>query len=378
MPAMNFLNGDRLYIKPRNSNFSAEEQLKNCMLQLCQCERQIYRLNFFSDVSDTYSYRHMYGKIKEMLSVIFNEPVVFSLIAQSPLDCSILAEVFYYDDKQWAKMIIAEDRGEAALFEKDGTAVLIGHVQSDNYPGCRQNSREVFSMLNKLLGKAGFGLNHVVRQWNYIEDLLAYDDKYQRYQEFNNVRAEFYDRVFDSDGYPAATGIGTNCGGVILEFVAVKSPDAVNLPVSNPVQVAAYGYSDDVLVGHNNKCSPKFERARYLELFGKKQLLVSGTASIMGEKTVGAGDPEEQTHITIQNMQRLYASEVLKAKTGLMLQPVYGHARVYVKNREDFPVVRNTFERYYGSLPVVFLLADICRNDLLVEIEGKVILEQEP
>jgi uncharacterized protein YcgL (UPF0745 family) len=53
----------------------------------------------------------------------------------------------------------------------------------------------------------------------------------------------------------------------------------------------------------------------------------------------------------------------------------YGHARVYVKNREDFHTIKRAFKSFYGNLPVVYIIADICRKDLLVEIEGKVILK---
>jgi hypothetical protein len=168
-----------------------------------------------------------------------------------------------------------------------------------------------------------------------------------------------------------------NQGGIIIEFVAVESNDAVSLPLDNPEQVAAYGYSQQVLVGKPEEVesTPKFERARYLEIFGKKQVFISGTASIRGEKTVGRNDPVKQTEITIQNLQRLYSREVLSTVTGNLLQPVYGHARVYVKNKKDFQAIRRTFKRYYGNLPVVYIIADICRDDLLVEIEGKVILE---
>ncbi len=48
---------------------------------------------------------------------------------------------------------------------------------------------------------------------------------------------------------------------------------------------------------------------------------------------------------------------------------------VYVKNRDDYSAIKKVFENYYGKLPVVYILADICRHDLLVEIEGEAILE---
>jgi enamine deaminase RidA (YjgF/YER057c/UK114 family) len=168
-----------------------------------------------------------------------------------------------------------------------------------------------------------------------------------------------------------------NRGGVIIEFVAVKSDVVKTVPVDNPGQIAAHHYSKNVLIGNNSvvKNTPKFERARYLELFDKKLIFISGTASILGEQTVGTGNPEEQTRITIQNIQRLYSEEVLEKISKERPEPKYGHARVYIKNRRDFPVIKKTFKTHFGNLPVVYILADICRENLLVEIEGKVVLE---
>ena len=123
------------------------------------------------------------------------------------------------------------------------------------------------------------------------------------------------------------------------------------------------------------KTTPKFERARYFRYRNKKMIFISGTASIIGEKTVGVGDAAKQTEVTIQNMQRLYSDEVLAGLPDEVANPKFGRARVYVKNRNDYSKIRNEVKKVYGDLPVVYILADICRDDLLVEIEGKVILE---
>ena len=103
--------------------------------------------------------------------------------------------------------------------------------------------------------------------------------------------------------------------------------------------------------------------------------IFSGTASIIGEKTVGIDDPVEQTEVTIQNIKRLYSNVILNGISKNKLEPKYGHARVYVKNRSDFAGIKKVFKAHYGDLAAVYIIADICRDDLLVEIEGKVILE---
>ena len=168
-----------------------------------------------------------------------------------------------------------------------------------------------------------------------------------------------------------------NQGGILIEFVAIKSNEFVTIPIDNPKQISAHTYSENVLVGDDCslKTTPKFERARYMELFGKKLVFVSGTASIVGERTVGAGDPIEQTRVTISNMEQLYSNGALKEVANYNLRPKFGHVRVYIKNKSDFSDIKKTFENHFGNLPVVYIVADICRENLLVEIEGKVILE---
>lgn len=376
---MYFLNGDRIYIKPVDGSMSLNKQLQDCLQQLKNINsgKKIFKLNFFADTHSDKAYWQLKTTLAQLVHDQFSDPVICSLIAQPPLTCRILVEAFYYDSVLWKREYITEPSGSAMLFQREDTRVLIGNAEATQLDACRKNAEDAFSTLGRLLKTAGQSPGQVVRQWNYMENITSSSGDKQCYQEFNNVRSDFYSGHFNKNGYPAATGIGTNRGGVIIEFVSVNSGHAIHIPLDNSLQVSAHDYSENVLIGENHdiKSTPKFERARYLELFGKKQIFISGTASIRGEKTIGAGDPEKQTEITIQNMQHLYSQKVLSSVSSHPLQPVYGHARVYLKHRKDYPVIKKTFKKYYGNLPVVYILADICRDDLLVEIEGKVILQ---
>ena len=376
---MYFLNGDRIYIKPETGCASLDDQLVSCFEQLQNINsgKRIFKLNFFAEVSSKENYVKLQSQLQRLVAEKFSIPVICALIAQPPLTCRILVEAFYFDPGLWKQEYIHSEQDSAMLFKRENARVLIGNAQADFTSECRKNAETAFIAFENLLNQAEMTFHSVIRQWNYIEKITGFDGDNQRYQEFNNVRAGYYGEHFNRNGFPAGTGIGMNRGGVIIEFVAVEADDAISLPLDNPEQVAAHDYSENVLVGceMKGKSTPKFERARYLELFGKKQVFISGTASIRGEKTVGINDPVKQTEITIQNMQRLYSREILSALTENSLRPVYGHARVYVKNRKDFAAIKKTFKSYYGNLPVVYIIADICREDLLVEIEGKVILK---
>jgi len=376
---MYFLNGDRIYIKPGRRCGKIDEQINSCLSQIAQInsEKRVFKLNFFVDAESDKVYTDLKSEIRTKVEAQFSTEIVLNLIAQPPLTCKIIVEVFLFDPRLWSSKTIKAGDDSAILFRKDSTQILIGNVQSNKREGYRKDAENTFSSLSKMLAEVELPVNSIVRQWNYLEDIVGFDGDKQKYQEFNNVRSEFYKDYFEAEGYPAATGIGTNRGGVIVEFVAVKSGDVVTAPIDNPDQIAAHHYSKNVLVGEECilKTTPKFERARYFELFNNKLIFISGTASITGEKTIGVGDPVAQTEITIQNIKRLYSSDVLQKLSKNKLKAKYGHARVYVKNREDFAAIKTTFKTHFGKLPVVYIIADICRSDLLVEIEGKVILE---
>ena len=375
---MYFLDGDRIYIKPFDSSVSLNEQLVDCLSQLDQINegKKIFKLNFFADTPSDESYITFRQKVNELVSDRFTTPVLTSLIGQPPLTCKVLVEACYYDASLWGADYISGQNGSAMLFKRQGAVILIGKVQASESKLCRVNAQAAFKSFEDILSHANLKVSSVVRQWNYLQDILKFEGEKQRYQEFNNVRSTFYGDNFNKTGYPAATGIGMNFGGVIIEFIAVSSKMARSIPLDNPGQIPAHGYSGKVLVGcdQNGKTTPKFERARYLELFGKRLVLISGTASISGEKTVGKENPGEQTRITIENIMRLYSPVVLSQISKNNFEPKYGHIRVYLKKREDFDIIKNTFRQYFGDIPVVYIQADICREDLLVEIEGKVIL----
>ena len=376
---MYFLNGDRIYIKPEKACGGMEEQLENCFEQLGNINsgQKVFKINFFAETNSKKEYGQLQKKIQHRINSVFSYEVLITLIAQPPLSSIIIVEACFYRPEEWEVKFIHSENHGAVLFKKENTEILIGSSQSYSNYSCKKNAEKVFSGLIDIFNQAFFPLNSIVRQWNYIENILEFDGENQRYQEFNNVRSGVYGDTFKEKGYPSATGIGMNQGGVIIEFIAIKSKELITKAIDNPKQISAHSYSKNVLVGEECvlKTTPKFERARYIELFGKKLIFISGTASIVGEKTVGVGDAVEQTEVTINNIQQLYSSQILEDLTDTTINPKYGHARIYIKNRKDYSKIRSAFKKHYGNLPVVYIVADICRKDLLVEIEGKVILE---
>jgi hypothetical protein len=376
---MYFLNGDRIYIKPVKVCGTFDEELGNCLLQLenINSGKKIFKLNFFIDAKSKEEYIHFQQIIHREVNTFFLDEILLSVLAQPPLTGKLIVEACFYDTQFWETTFISKGENGAVLFRQNESQILIGNVQSYESESCRLNSERAFSRLAEIFDSLDFEINSIVRQWNYIENILGFDGDEQRYQDFNNVRSNVYGDSFKVKGYPAATGIGMNQGGIIIEFIAIRSDRLITSAIDNPEQVSAHLYSKKVLIGDECelKTTPKFERARFIELFGKKIIFISGTASIRGEQTVGIDNPSEQTEVTINNIQQLYSKEILDKISIEKMVPKYGHARIYVKDRKDFAAIKKTFRTHFGNLPVVYIVADICRPDLLLEIEGKVILE---
>jgi enamine deaminase RidA (YjgF/YER057c/UK114 family) len=262
----------------------------------------------------------------------------------------------------------------------------VGITPGKSAAGTLQQSKEAFNLMKRVLDKENMDFSHIVRQWNYIENITGkIMDKgkpRQNYQVFNDIRSLYYGEVDFKRGYPAATGIGMECGGVVLEFIAADvSGDMMVIPIKNPAQVDAHQYSQEVLVGNaiqadRQKSTPKFERAKAIAKDDYYYVYISGTAAIRGQRTLGPTDVEQQTRFTIENIFSLIAPDNLEKHT----LPVssssfpFSHIRVYVKNESDVAAVKKICDKHYEKVPSLYLVSDICRENLLVEIEGAIAL----
>jgi enamine deaminase RidA (YjgF/YER057c/UK114 family) len=140
------------------------------------------------------------------------------------------------------------------------------------------------------------------------------------------------------------------------------------LPLENPNQTPSYHYGPEYSLK-----SPKFSRAMAVAIGNYVTTWVSGTASIVNAETVHRGDVAKQTRQTIDNIRDLIAPENF-ARLGL---PGAGagledlaKVRVYIKRQEDYEQCRAICDELLGGLPTIYAVADVCRPDLLVEIEG--------
>ena len=261
----------------------------------------------------------------------------------------------------------------------------LGMLSNNPTLNFREQASSAFERMKTVLSLEEFSFDHLIRQWNYIPGILKTHTEngrlYQNYQLFNDIRQYYYGIYKRNTVYPAATGIGMDCGSVTIDFVAVKLNDNTRVAgLSNPNQINAFNYGQDVLIGSamkadENKKAPLFERAKYIGAEENAFVFVSGTASITGEKTIGLDDVVEQTRVTIKNISDLTSCDNIRSTGAKIAKKNYTYLRVYVKREDDFNAVGEICKEKYGDIPMLFIKADICRDNLLVEIEGEAAIE---
>ena len=252
-------------------------------------------------------------------------------------------------------------RGDDVLFgcislpetqrENGGTSAL--------HSATEQAYREIFTTLDEL------AYPHLLRVWNYLPQINVDTHGAERYRQFNSARRNALvasRRDLGGGNVPAASALGSVTGSpLVIYFLASReAPTAVE----NPRQVSAYEYPPQ----YGPK--PSFSRASVLREASGAILFISGTASIVGHQTVHAGDVAAQTRETLVNIEALLseANRVSGVPRFGMETLAY---KVYVRNSADLPLIQSQLHTALGPrAQVVYLQADICRQDLLVEIEA--------
>ena len=346
------------------------------------------RLVFFGRPANDEEYlQHLQLISREVGGQFGDQPPVFSYIAQPPLAGAQLAmevveimpengTTIQYRKRRDVPYIIAESRTCKKLY--------LSGLQADSLKmTIREQADDIFSRLEDILYHENMPISSIVRQWNYIEQIVKEVDGYQHYQEFNDSRTLFYNKTSWHNGYPAATGVGTSCGGVVVDLDAMQSngSDIEVVALNNHLQVAAHAYSPNVLVGKEDgqlgrKTTPKFERAKLIHCGNKGVIYVSGTAAIRGEMSLYEVGIEEQTKITLENIEHLLSKEKLEnARISDGTCSRLSSVRVYLKEARFYEPAKKIIEEHYPGLPAVYLMADVCRDELLVEIEGFALLD---
>lgn len=228
-------------------------------------------------------------------------------------------------------------------------------------------TRSSYLHLDQLMRARGYP--YWLRAWNYLAAITQGEGEAERYRRFNAGR---YSAVGLSSGIeqnlPAASALGSDSGGFVLSCLAGRRPGA---QIENPRQVSASLYPP-----RYGLRSPMFARAALVPNGSGAQLLVSGTASIVGHESLHVGDFERQLEETARNFEALVeaamAADVGRPKsTRVELESL----KVYLRNPDDYERLLPGVRRLFRVAEPLVLRADICRRELLVEIEGTYALE---
>jgi len=250
------------------------------------------------------------------------------------------------DDVLFGVIVLSE-----TMFEADADKTPLQQATESAY-------RQVFALLDSLR------YPYLFRFWNYIADINTHSFGLERYRQFNLGRQDaFLAHGRDVVGnVPAACALGLAQGPLTIAFLAGR---VAPLSIENPRQISACQYPQEY-----GPRSPTFSRASLVRLGQDEVLFVSGTASIVGHATLHPADVVAQTRETMTNIEAVLAEANRWAS-----QPRFDLAslyyKVYVRHSSDLAQIRTELERIVGAaLNAIYLQADVCRQDLLLEIEA--------
>ncbi|MCX5711117.1 MAG: glycogen/starch synthase [Candidatus Omnitrophica bacterium] len=338
---------------------------------------------------------------EEVLQKIYGEyrPAIAFLI-QPPSDGSDLAveawgimpksamSVSYYDSTTIVSRVGV----------KEAYIALEAGIENDS---AYAEGMDIYRRLKDILARFKFPLDYslINRFWIYISDIVGEDvaTGSERYKEFNRAREEEFEPIgadnqrhktmFMSrflpehmkDGrvrYQASTGIGTaHDKGVklVMEAHAIdasaKRKGVHCWSVTNKRQIDPAIYERQKF----GASSPKFSRGLVEIVDNEAVFYISGTASIVNQETVHLNDAKMQAEETINNIKMLISDENLDyeklPKLGFTLKDLK-QIRIYIKRQQDVARVTGVCERRLPGIPKIYVVADVCRSDLLVEMEG--------
>ena len=198
-------------------------------------------------------------------------------------------------------------------------------------------------------------LPNLIRFWNYLPFINHGQGEGENYKQFCKGRLSAFSECELTDlKFPAASAVGHYAEGLTICALSTQSTTQHH---TNPRQVDAYKYPRQY-----GSSSPSFARATTVTVGDQELCFISGTASILGHSSVHQGNLQLQIYTTSDNI--LYLIE----EAGFTLSSIRT-MRVYLRNPSDYTECKKLVSELFPDANLIFTHADICRSDLLVEIE---------
>lgn len=275
-----------------------------------------------------------------------------------PLTPRSLAQLSCAEDRveHWISTKPVVRGEENALRYAENGDVVFGelHLPETELSDTEAATHRAYSRIESFLAARGYP--QLLRCWNFLHDLHRGAGDAERYKQFVAGRYRAWSaRDGFEQGLPAATVIGGAEPGLRIYFLAART---AGTPIENPRQTPAWRYPREY-----GPRSPSFARAMRKDWSGESHLYVSGTASVVGHETHHAADALEQLRETHRNIGALLA----EADGGWMLRLL----KLYVRRASDVAAARQlAFGLWGADTPLLWVPGDICRTDLLLEVEG--------
>jgi enamine deaminase RidA (YjgF/YER057c/UK114 family) len=232
--------------------------------------------------------------------------------------------------------------------------VALSSLMGDPADAAPDQAAAMFRDTAAVLRGLGGDMKRVARTWLWLGGILDW------YGDLNRVRNAFFTECGLLNGdpthvqLPASTGIGVSPAGgprCALDAVAALGP-AATLEFFNAAgrQRSAFNYGS------------AFSRGSRVSTPAGFAAYVSGTAAIdEAGATIHTGDAKAQVDVTIRNVRAVLAD--MGCGDADVVQ-----AFAYSKT----PEVEAVFRREYADLPwpVISVQGDVCRDDLLFEVEA--------
>lgn len=222
---------------------------------------------------------------------------------------------------------------------------------------------EIYVRVLRVLTSTGYP--HLLRVWNYVPHIHERSSGIERYMAFCKGRSEAFAAHYgDSfpDRLPAASAVGCPGDTLVVHLLASREPGR---HLENPRQVSAFRYPE-----RYGPKSPSFARGTVAPSGWNGAVFVSGTASIVGHESVFPGDPVRQTEETMRNIEAVLDTAGVPGRGGPLGRRLRA-LRVYVRNAHQQEAIRSAILASTGTtVPTTWIQAEICREELLVEIEA--------
>lgn len=257
----------------------------------------------------------------------------------------------------------ARFRRDDLAWAEDGRS-LLGCLCRRVGDSSEEDALQIYREMLALLDERGYPC--LQRVWNYVPRINEDQRGVERYRLFNVGRARAFEERFSDSAeqyFSAASAVGTPGDTLSVCFAAGREPGT---HLENPRQVRAPRYPADY-----GPTSPSFVRCTVAPAGWGRAVFLSGTGSIVGHETTHRGDPLRQLEEVVTNIDALLGGSDIRPGNGRLDLGRFDLLKIYVRHREHFAAIREALGCRLGpSTPAIYLEADLCRADLLVEIEG--------